>query len=299
MLNFEPIRKEKISEYNACYADAEGIGCECSFVNGYLWTVAYRLRVAFFDGTLIKAYFRDDNRVWGYCLPHGRNVAGAVEAVFADAAERGQTVRFAYMNRRERDYLEELFPNRFSFRLEQENRDYIYSTRDLALLPGKKYHSKRNHISKFYRTYGGSVRFSAIDQSNISDALLAARLWCEENGIVPEKHAEYAVIKKACEDFDYLGMRGAVLYAGGRPVAMTMGSEISGRCFDVMFEKGLRSFDGVYAVINNEFAKTLTDYRYINREEDLGLEGLRRSKLSYHPEIIYERFSADEIQNGN
>lgn len=295
MLNFEPVKKEKISEYKAYFADAEGLGCECNFVSGYLWTAAYRLRVAVFDGTLIKAYFRDENRVWGYCLPHGRNVAGAVEAVFADAAERGQAVRIAYMNRRERETLEELFPNRFSYESEPFNRDYIYSSRDLAELAGKKFHSKRNHISKFYRTYGDAVRFSAISQGNASDALRVAELWCFENGVDPAKNDEFAVIRSACEDFEYFGMRGALLYVYEKPVAMTMGCELSPLCFDVMFEKGLRSYEGVYAVINNEFAKTLTGYPYINREEDLGIEGLRRSKLSYHPAIIYERFSATPL----
>ena len=88
-------------------------------------------------------------------------------------------------------------------------------------------------------------------------------------------------------------MRGMVLYAGGQPVAMTLGCPISPLCFDVMFEKALRDYDGSYAVINNEFAKTLTDYRYLNREEDMGIKGLRKAKLSYHPAVIYERFRAE------
>ena len=85
-------------------------------------------------------------------------------------------------------------------------------------------------------------------------------------------------------------MRGLILYVNQTPVAMTLGSEISPLCFDVNFEKALRDYEGSYAVINNEFAKTLTNYKYLNREEDMGLEGLKKSKLSYHPEIIYERF---------
>ena len=87
-------------------------------------------------------------------------------------------------------------------------------------------------------------------------------------------------------------MRGAVLYVEEKPVAMTLGSEISHLVFDINFEKALREYDGVYAVINNEFAKTLTKYEYINREEDMGLEGLRKSKLSYNPCIIIDRFNA-------
>ena len=77
-----------------------------------------------------------------------------------------------------------------------------------------------------------------------------------------------------------------------KPVAMTLGSEISPKVYDINFEKALREYDGVYAVINNEFAKTLTQYEYINREEDMGLEGLKKSKLSYNPVIILDRWNA-------
>lgn len=90
---------------------------------------------------------------------------------------------------------------------------------------------------------------------------------------------------------DY-GLSGAVLYVDNKPVAMTLGSQISEKVYDVNFEKALREYDGVYAVINNEFAKTLTKYEYINREEDMGIEGLRKSKLSYNPIMILDRFNA-------
>ncbi len=292
MINFKPIQKEKISEYRSYYSDAEGLGCECNFVSGYLWNEAYLLRAAVYDDTLIKAYFRGDGRVWGYCFPHGKNVRGAVEAIFADAAERGQEARIAYMTRKEQESLEALFPERFTYEREPNNQDYIYLTHDLATLTGKKYHAKRNHISRFYRTYGDGARFAALSHENLSDAELVMRLWFAENDIDPEKSDEYKVFRKACADFEDLQIQGAVLYVDGKPAAMTAGSEISELCFDVMFEKALRAYDGIYAVINNEFAKTLTRYKYINREEDLGIEGLRRAKLSYYPAIIYDRFSA-------
>lgn len=292
MLDFKPIEKEKIEEYKTYYDYTNALGCEFNFVSGYLWNKEYKLRVAIFDDTLIKAYFRDDTRVWGYCMPGGKNVRGAVEAVFQDASERGQTAQFAYMSMAERVKLETLFPDRFTYEREPENQDYIYTSRDLATLAGKKFHAKRNHISKFYRTYADNSCFQTLDEHNLPDAMRVMELWCEENGINPKEHGEYAVFKTACDNFEFLHMHGAVLYVDRKPVAMTMGSEISPKCFDVNFEKALREYDGVYAVINNEFAKTLTKYEYINREEDLGLEGLRKAKLSYNPAIIYDRFSA-------
>lgn len=295
MLSFQPIAKEKIQEYKRYYNDPDALGCESNFVSGYLWSAAYKLRVAFVGDTLVKAYFRDDRRVWGYCMPRGMQVAAAVEALFADAAERGQTVRIAYMTQAERDRLEQLFPGRFAYQREEDNQEYLYLSRDLATLPGKKYHAKRNHISKFYHTYGDSARFLTLNTGNLAEAQCVMDAWCRENGYDLSGYEERAVFQKACESFEELQLHGAVLCVNSTPVAMTVGSPISPRCFDVMFEKALRAYDGVYAVINREFAKTLTAYEYINREEDLGIEGLRKAKLSYHPAMIYDRYSATPL----
>lgn len=289
MLDFKPIEKSKIKEYAAYYCGDNEIGCEANFVSAYLWNREYNIKVAVFDDTLIKAYFREDGTIWGYCFPRGKNVKDAMEAVFADAKESGRQPYMGYMSAWERSELEKLYPDTFLFEPSTTTQDYIYLTENLANLSGKKYHGKRNHISKFYRAYPDAYVMS-ITPSNTADALSVAVQWCVENDIDPDRHAEVAVIKEALDNLEYFGMRGMILYAGEKPVAMTLGSEISKLSFDVNFEKALRDYDGSYSVINNEFAKTLTEYKYLNREEDMGLEGLRKSKLSYHPEIIYERF---------
>lgn len=291
MLDFQELEIDKIPIYKQYYDYTNAVGCEFNFVSGYLWSSEYMLRVTFYDDTLIKAYFRDDGKVWGYCLPSGKNVKGAAEAALRDARERGQEPMFGYLSKSERDKLEELFPGQFRFERSDDTQDYIYLTRDLAELEGKRFHAKRNHISRFYREYPDAV-FAPLDEGNLSDALRVMELWCAENDLDPDEHGEYAVLCEALNHFRKLEMRGAVLYVNEKPVAMTLGSEISDACFDINFEKALRGYNGSYAVINNEFAKTLTVYKYINREEDLGLEGLRKSKLSYNPVIIYDRFEA-------
>ncbi|WP_417151885.1 phosphatidylglycerol lysyltransferase domain-containing protein, partial [Ruminococcus sp.] len=88
-------------------------------------------------------------------------------------------------------------------------------------------------------------------------------------------------------------------YVKDKAVAMTLGCEISPIAFDICFEKALREYDGIYAVINNEFAKTLSSYKYINREEDMGIEGLKKSKLSYNPIILIARYNATLKNDGN
>ena len=291
MLKFRPIEKSDIKLLNDTYKSPDALGCECNAVSAYLWSREYDLRIAVFDGTVIKAYYRDDGSVWGYCLPHGKNVKGAVEEIIRSAEQNGEEAAFDYMSADEKDELEKLFPNRFTFINQYDTRDYIYLTENLASLSGKRFHAKRNHISKFFRTYP-NAEIKEIDSSNFDDALNVVRGWFAEKKTDYKSQSEYGVIKEALENFDEFSMRGAVLYAEDKPAAITLGREISPICFDVMFEKALTEFEGSYSVINNEFAKLLTNYKYLNREEDLGLEGLRKAKLSYHPEIIYERYRA-------
>ena len=120
--------------------------------------------------------------------------------------------------------------------------------------------------------------------------LTVVRLWCEDNGLDHTRYPEVDVIREALENLEPFGMRGILLYVDDKPVAMALGNEISPLCFDINFEKALTEYDGSYSVINNEFAKRLTNYTYINREEDMGIEGLKKAKLSYHPAIIYDRY---------
>lgn len=291
MLDFRLIKKTDINIFKQYYNYSEALGCDLNLLNAYLWRNEYNIKFAVFDDTLIKAYFKNDNTVWGYCMPAGKNVSGALHQIMIDAADRGEKPRFVMLTVAQRAKLESTFPAIFEYVRSPENQDYIYSTMDLVMLQGKKFHGKRNHISKFYRTYS-DVRFEAIDSTNESDAFEVAVEWCRESGCNPDNCDELDVIRDALNIRSEYNMRGAVLYVYNKPVAMTLGSEISERIFDINFEKALREYDGVYSVICNEFAKTLTEYEFINREEDMGIEGLRKSKLSYNPVIILDRFNA-------
>lgn len=294
MLNFRLMERSQIKEFAKYYDYSNALGCDVNLLNAYFWRREYNISFALYDQTLVKAYFKPDGSVWGYCLPTGKNVGGALEQIFEDSRERNQSPRLVMLTNEQRAKLEELYPDRFTFARSLENQDYIYLSEELALLSGKKFHAKRNHISKFYRTYE-NARFELIDQSNKGDALTVVLDWYAENSLDPDDSSEVAAIREGLESLEEFNMSGAVLYVGEKPVAMTLGSEISSRVYDINFEKALRGYDGVYAVINNEFAKTLTRYKYINREEDMGLEGLRKSKLSYNPVIILDRFNAEMI----
>lgn len=187
--------------------------------------------------------------------------------------------------------------------------DYIYLQTDLENLSGKKLQKKKNHISKFNRTYANSS-FVYFDKTNFSqrfydDFILVADNWIKEQYAKNEQkeintyESEKKSIEAALSNIAIFDFFGGLLYIKDMPVAITLASKISDDVLDIHFEKCLSEAAAVggYSVINNSFIKHCTSYHYINREEDLGIEGLRKAKLSYKPEIILEKYYGRLIRN--
>ena len=264
------------------------IGCDISFATTYLWRDKYDIRVANHNDTYFKAYFMDDGHV-GYTFPVGRmSPKESLEILISDAESRGVIPVIGMLNETNAEILSHLYPDVFEITQERDSADYIYSGEDLSTLAGKKYHAKRNHISKFVRTYP-DYYVKVIDDSNIEDAYFVAHKW-QLNSDSDDKSELYA-IREALDNYKELSMLGMVLYVANRPVAMTLASKINDSVVDVNFEKAV-DVQGAYAVINNEFAKANPQFLQFNREEDLGIEGLRKSKLSYYPQNILMKYTA-------
>lgn len=293
MLNFREPRAEDIAVLSKLYEKYGTMGCDCNPANIFLWRKKYNIKIAVTNGFLVKAYFTDNSTPWGYCFPIGEgDLMAAIDDIFEDAAQRNCKLKFVMLTEAQKEKLIELTDNNYSFTELIGDEDYIYTNYDLTTLPGKKYHGKRNHISKFNRLYP-NWRFEIINQSNQKDAMTVVNKWCNNNNIDTDDYEEYSAIKEAFENYKLLKLHGGILYVDNKPVAMTMGSGINLTTFDVSFEKALVEYEGSYAKINNEFAKTLVGFEFINREEDMNIESLRKSKLSYHPAVILKRFSGE------
>lgn len=263
------------------------IGCDISFATTYLWRDRYDIRVCNHDGVFYKAYF-DCGEVSGYTFPIGHKPPKEMlDVLLQDAKERGVKPLIGMLNKTNAEILSHLYPDMFEFCEEKADADYIYSRENLAELAGKKFHAKRNHISKFKRN-NEDYYYKPIDVTNIEDAYFVAHKWHMQND---SDKSELSAIREALDNMDAIGMFGGVLYVNARPVAMTIGSKINSSVCDVNFEKAV-DVDGAYAVINNEFAKAQSSFLQLNREEDLGIEGLRKSKLSYNPDKILMKYTA-------
>ena len=300
MLDFKPFSPENKDLCNEFFMYCGERGCEYSFTNLFLWG---RQRVAFYKDHLVV--FSQFNRKSVYLYPIGQGDKKAVlTAIMKDAARRGIPCRLTGLLQADCQELEELFPDQFRFHCDRNGFDYIYNIDDLAHLKGRKFQKKRNHINQFYLK-NEDVSFAPITSENIPQVQEFVAKWYarrEETDPHGDFHMEKAALKKALENWNMLSMIGLMLKRGEEILAITAGSFLSESTFDVHFEKALDTVDGAYAAINQGFALHLKnqfpDLRWLNREDDLGLEGLRKAKLSYCPDHMIEKHWACLLEDG-
>ena len=169
--------------------------------------------------------------------------------------------------------------------------NYVYLTENLINLSGKKYHSKKNHLNNFKKNYNYEyVKYNGDLRADLMKFLGKWYINKTEEGLLL---GEANSIVNAIDNYEELGLKGGMITVDGKIVAFSMGEQMTEEMAVIHFEKADINYHGSYAVINNEFLKNeWSQVKYVNREEDMGIEGLRKSKLSYKPEIIFEVYSA-------
>ena len=293
MLTFERFQLARREEYQT-YLQTAGRGCGYAFANLYIWG---RQRVAFTGGYL--AFFSQFNRQAVYPFPVGQGeIQPVLDAIIADAGQRGIPCCITGMTREDCDLLEKLYPGRFRIYNDRDGYDYVYHIDDLADLKGRKFQRKRNHVNRFHLLHP-RCRLEPLTSANLEAVQDMATAWyLHRQAKDPEGdyHLEQLALMRALADPQKLGMDGLVLLEGEKILAFAMASRLSPDTMDIHFEKARDDVDGAYAAINQAFAKYLREkypeIRYLNREDDMGLEGLRKAKLSYCPAFLVEKYWA-------
>ena len=283
------------------YLTAEGErGCEFSFANLYMWG---RQTFAELDGHI--ALFSQFSQRSVYPYPLGTaDKKSILDAIIADSKSRGIPCRITGIVGDGRAIIEELYPGKFRFHSDEGSYDYVYLVDDLADLKGKKYHGKRNHLYRFADAHP-NYRVLPVNHETVSLAREFSEEWYKRrlaDDPDADFHMERAALKKAFDSFAELGMCGLILLDGDEVLAFTLASRPYADTLDVHFEKARADVQGAYAAINCEFAKFVRENYpeviYLNREEDMGLEGLRRAKQSYHPHHRIEKCWACLLEDG-
>ena len=299
MLDFQRPQLSQKEEYDRILFACPPRGCEYSFANLYLWGMQ---QLVFTRGC--AAFFSHFNGRSVYPYPIGPgDRRGVIEDILLDARQRGIPCRIVSMTDADRAELEAWFPDRFLFRTDRDSFDYVYAMDDLADLKGRKFQKKRNHLNRFRAEHPEAVCVP-LDGEHLGPARDMVDSWFRQR-IAEDPHGEYLLeqvaISRAFQHFKALEMEGLMLLDGGEVLAVTLGSRLSKDTIDVHFEKAREDVEGAYAAINCEFARYLRDkypeIKFLNREDDMGLEGLRRAKLSYQPHHFEEKYWACRMED--
>ena len=272
-------------------------GSEYCFPNQFLWGSLIGMKAAEVEGCLCTAYQVKGQKA-AHDFPTGAgDRKGAVLAVLEDDRQQGRHTVFRGIPEEERAWMESVFPGRFAYEEKRDEWDYLYSVEALAGLKGKRYHGKRNHIARFCD--GGSWEYEELDDSSVMPCRLMYEEWLARNEERLDASAakEKAVVDGCLTYFRELGLQGGVLKREGGLVGFCIGSVLTDDTFIVHIEKARTDIQGAYPMLNRQFVlHNMDGFRYVNREDDLGLEGLRKAKLSYHPELLLKKYSAVGIE---
>ena len=303
MIDFQDPELQDRAWVERCFRSSGNQGCEYSFATLFLWSATYHQQVARL-GDFVLERLRGPLGA-GYLFPAGTGpLETALSALEADAADREEPCRFFCVTPEQGRLLETARPGRYRLEPDRDGWDYLYRVERLAGLPGKKLQAKRNHINRFEErcpdwrveeiTFDNlwecaqldldwNLRYRSLDKSSAE---------IEAQSRLDERHA----MSRAFAHYQELGLFGLLLRAEGRVLAFTMGSLINPETVDVHFEKAYGEIQGAYPLINREFARWVHEHLpgvvWLNREDDIGLEGLRRSKESYHPDQMVEKYLA-------
>lgn len=291
MIPFEKIDLHRKEQLDAYLLAMDKQCCEYSFANIFLWG---RKRVSERDGFLLLQAQYDRKTVYLYPVGEG-DIKPVLDAIIHDAAARGIPCCLAALTEQDCHQLEALYPGAFQIYCDRDSYDYVYSIDDLADLAGRKYQKKRNHLNRFWQEHP-EAEIVPLDEKNRAGAYLLAQKWYEDRTAMDpngDYHLEKLALQRAFAYYQQLGMEGVVLMEHGQVLAFAMGSRLDKNTFDIHFEKALGASDGTYAAINRGFARYLREkhpeIRWLNREDDMGIEGLRKAKLSYYPDHMVEK----------
>ncbi|MDE5639254.1 MAG: phosphatidylglycerol lysyltransferase domain-containing protein, partial [Odoribacter sp.] len=247
------------------------------------------------DDYLVIRFKLEDQRTL-YLMPTGKgNILPVIETLAEEAAREHQPLLLQGVYSEMQATLEKNFPTLFEYTSHRDYYDYIYLRKDLAELKGKNYQPKRNHVNKFKKEY--KYEYLPLTADILPDCLDFELRWCMEHDCLQKEslQKERQALTYAVQHYEELGLYGGAITVKGEIVAFTFGFPVTPDTFDVQFEKANIHIDGAYSIINQEFARHLPEtYIYVNREEDLGMPGLRQAKLSYHPAILLEKCIATQ-----
>ena len=287
-MEFKPFRIEDKARFDSYFAVHHYEQIDCTFNTLFLWQDAYQTSWAEQDGILfVRAGTGKDTFFMPPFAKEEENFVHGLALIHEEYDKLGLPFRLKSASSWVTEQIERLVPGKYDFIEDRDNEEYIYRTDDMIRLPGKKLRMKKNHLNGFLRQYA-DYQYEAITKENLEDAKAGIHDWFLRHGDIEE---EEQAIKRCFDHWDALGVKGAVIRIYGKVEAFTNGDSINEKMAHIIFEKANPEIRGLYQAINRDFLiHEFADTEFVNREEDLGLPGLREAKMGYHPDHLTEKY---------
>lgn len=299
MIDFKKIELKDKEWMDPLIALADMRACHQNFTNMFAWSQLYKYQVACVNDYLVVKGMVESGPYYLYPVGAG-DIKTVIEAMKADAAEKGDLFRIFGLSPANKEELKMLYPDQFEYEYMRDSSDYVYYLDKLVNLKGNKMHSKRNHMNYFKKN--NSWSFELISADNLAECRKMNDQWCLEHRSMDDiyLYSEYCAVRCCFDHYWDLGLEGGLIRVDGKVIAFTIGEVLSSDTYDIHIEKAFGEIRGSYQVINREYAayiqETYPHLVYVNREEDMGYEGLRKAKLSYHPDMMEDKYAAVLIE---
>ena len=270
------------------------LSCEYSFTTLYIWREACDVCFTIYKGALIIKK-KDFEGKYYFMQPLGyskENLKEIIDALMDYKTENNMEYLFKDLDEGVMEEIRDIYDdvNDICIKEDRDNFDYLYEAEKLIKLSGKKLHGKKNHYNSFIKNYDYEVK-DIKEEEVISDVIASAERWYEGNNDDYMLYYELQGIKDILKNMQIINIKGIAVYVNGKVVAFSLGEKLNDNLAIIHIEKGDMDYRGVYSFINKTFVdRCFSDVKVINREQDLGITGLRKSKLSYHPFKLEKKY---------
>lgn len=289
-IDFKPLEIQDKEIFDHFFREDPPETSELTFTNLFIWSHQYHPLWTQWNNCLLIIYCPNETEPFAL-PPVGPGDKNKALDVLCDQL-KGMTSKIKIC-RVDDSFINKYVDNsRYSCIPDRDNSDYVYSSIDLIQLSGRKYHRKKNHINQFFKRY--SYEYLELDMELVECFIDMQEEWCQMKECVekPELLSEDYAIHTALINYEYLDFKGGAIKIDSRVEAFSLGERLNPRTAVIHIEKANPDIPGLYSAINQLFcSRTWAEIEYINREQDLGVEGLRKAKESYHPHHMIDKFT--------
>lgn len=287
-MDFKPLELNDKEVFKSYLSKNPPTTSELTFTNLFMWRNRYSPSWTEWRETLLVTMRDENGEIFGL-PPVG--TGDKTQALRQLTAYLGTVSPRAKIARAGSDLLALADENSFEIIIDRNNFDYVYLAEHLIKLPGNKFHRKKNHVNRFTKNH--EFQYSNLDEKLVNDCMELQEAWCVLRDCAnnPSLSDEDRAVFEALSNFRALEIKGGAIIIDTRVAAFAFGEMLNPETAVIHVEKADPDIPGLYAAMNQQFcAHEWDNAKYVNREQDLGVEGLRKAKMSYYPDHLVEKY---------